>query len=322
MWTEVWTGIVGAGMGVPSPHRNGHVAVSYRGGVSARRGEQKRLGSASVREMAERLATSLSHGEVKTVAAAALLSLGGPERARLVSSLEASTADTVSSILRGRARRKRPKGARAPAAHPKPSRERVAQEWRKAWSEWGGLASETQDEHGDYILQEHHWEEPELDTGSLASDLEPIGARMRKLIPRVLKDSIDPDFSFLAAVVETTGELGSGLPDWMLRFRDDNDFGLGPEVTSGLLEWEFAIARIEGKDPFEVVDEICKAESTTHGLGLDHDTIRDFVLRLPDKDRKRIVEGIQAHRTEDHWRKALRNDWGGWQKVLGAWRSR
>lgn len=43
-------------------------------------------------------------------------------------------------------------------------------------------------------------------------------------------------FSFLAAVVGTTEGLGSGLPDWTFRFRDDNDFGLGPEVTSCLLE--------------------------------------------------------------------------------------
>lgn len=282
--------------------------------------EPKRHELASAQELAGRLAASLTHGEVKMVAAAALLALEGPQREHLVASLEASTAETVGSILRGGTRRKGAGGNRAGGA-PKPSRDRVSHEWKKAWSEWDDLASKTSDEHGDYVLREHHWEEPELDTGSLAADLEPIGARMRKLIPRVLSEGIDPEFSFLDAVVQTTGDLGSGLPDWMLRFRDDNDFGLGPKVTSCLLEWEFATAHRGGKDVFSVVDEVCKAEQDTSGLGFDHDTIRDFVLRLPVKDRRRVVEGIQTHRGEDHWKKALDRSWGGWTKLVETWRS-
>ena len=290
--------------------------------MSVQRKVQTRRESASLQKMAGRLAASLSDDEVKTVAAAALLALEGPGRERLVASLEESTAETVDSLLRGRVRRKTAKGVRARGARPRPSRDRVAHEWRQAWSEWDELASKTSDEHGDYVPHVHHWEEPELDTGSLAADLEPIGARMRKLVPRILSEGIDPEFSFLAAVVETTEGLGSGLPDWMLRFRDDNDFGLGPEVTSCLLEWEFATARRDGRDSFGVVDEVCKAEQTTHGLGFDHDTIRAFVLRLPPADRKQVVKGIQAHREEDHWKKALSREWGGWPELLKAWRRR
>ena len=145
---------------------------------------------------------------------------------------------------------------------------------------------------------------------------------MRKLIPRVLSEGIDPEFSFLAAIVETTGDLGSGLPEWMLRFRDGDDFGPGPEVTSCLLEWEFAAVHRDGRGPFDVVNEICKAEQTTDGLGFDHDTIRDFVLRLPVKERKQVGEGIQAHRGESHWKKALSREWKGRPELLKVWRRR
>ena len=46
--------------------------------------------------------------------------------------------------------------------------------WSSLWRNYDDIISEVGDEEGKYAVQDHHWEEPYFDGGSLALDLEPI----------------------------------------------------------------------------------------------------------------------------------------------------
>jgi hypothetical protein len=56
---------------------------------------------------------------------------------------------------------------------------------------------------------------------------------MRKLLPSVFDENIDPDFSFAQAVEESIEDIKSGLADGMDPFAYEV-FALGPEVTACL----------------------------------------------------------------------------------------
>lgn len=74
-----------------------------------------------------------------------------------------------------------PRGSRR-KARPSPGGAKIREEWEKAWAKWEDCVAESGDEHGRYLVREHHWEEPYLDGSSLAQDLEPIAAGMREIL--------------------------------------------------------------------------------------------------------------------------------------------
>ena len=90
-----------------------------------------------------------------------------------------------------------PRAGSRTTARPSPGAAKIRQEWEKAWGEWEACVAESGDEDGRYVVREHHWEEPYLDGSSLAQDLEPIAARMRKILERVMDEGLAPSFSFL-----------------------------------------------------------------------------------------------------------------------------
>ena len=93
---------------------------------------------------------------------------------------------------------------------------RARQEWEKAWADWEAVIEETNDEHGAYVHQEHHWEAPYFCPDEVSEALEPIAKCMRPLIPKVIEaPGVDPAFSFLEALKEDMDEIASGLDDWM-----------------------------------------------------------------------------------------------------------
>jgi len=107
------------------------------------------------------------------------------------------------------------------------------------------------DRTGDPCLESSGWKESYFDPQSVTDDLEPIAARMRKLLPRVFDENTDPDFSFAQAVQESIEEIESGLPDWMDPFANEG-FGLGPEMTACLIDWEWRSARRRGMTAFQL----------------------------------------------------------------------
>jgi hypothetical protein len=135
--------------------------------------EGQRDDRAEARALLELLAHGLSQEEIQRVLASALLALDERGRDRLLTRLGAETGATLRRLLasRGRTRTKAP---------PAPGSAKIREEWDKAWSEWEACVAESGDEDGRYVVREHHWEEPYLDGSSLAQDLEPLAARMRK----------------------------------------------------------------------------------------------------------------------------------------------
>jgi hypothetical protein len=154
-------------------------------------------------ELLGRLSAGLSEGEIQRVLAGALKSLDHAGIDRLLKEVNSQTAATLRRVLHA-------KGAKHPVI---PGKAKVQQEWDRAWEDWNSRIAEASDEEGQYVIQEHHWEEPYFDPGSLALDLEPIAVRMRKILARVIEENIDPDFSFADAVQESMEEIESGLPD-------------------------------------------------------------------------------------------------------------
>lgn len=264
---------------------------------------------AEERALLDLLSRGLSEKEVQRVLACALLVLDERERERLFARLGAQTGATLRRLLASRTR-----GTKAP---PFPGSAKIREEWDKAWSEWEACVAESGDEDGRYVVREHHWEEPYLDGSSLAQDLEPLAARMRKLLERVMDEELDPDFSFLAAIRELDAEIGSGLPEWMDPSSGDG-CPLGPEVTGCLLEWEWRAQRHDGRSAFELVDAIRKVESSAKTVSLDDDTIARFIGGLGDAEQQAVLTGIAAHRSASHWAKVLGAAHSGWFKIHQA----
>jgi hypothetical protein len=276
--------------------------------VTARgRGTRKGKGAdgAEERALLELLTHGLSKDEIRRVVACALLALGERGRDRLVARLGEETGGTLRRLLVSH-------GRSGTKARPSPGAAKIRQEWEKAWGDWEACVAESGDEHGRYVLREHHWEEPYLDGSSLAEDLEPIAARMREILERVMDEEPEPDFSFLTAIKDMDAEIGSGLPDWMDPSSGDG-CPLGPEATGCLLEWEWRACRRDGRSAFELADGIRKLEASTRIVSLHHDTVAQFILGLGDADQKTVLTGIVAHRSATHWARS-----SGWPARHGS----
>lgn len=247
----------------------------------------------------EALAEVLSNEENQRVLASALLELDHAGRKRLLERVGDDTAAALQQVLEPDQRTTRPQ---------RPGRDKVRQEWDRAWSEWHECVSESSYEEGRYVMQDAHWEPPYLDSGSLADDLELIAAQMKELLPRVMDEDIDPGFSFPEALKGTVEEIGSGLPEWL---DDPEGYSLGPEVTRCLLEWEWLAGQRRGQGPFEVVENICRMEDTLD-TSLDGQGIIDFVFELNDSEQQAVLRGITANQQVEPWARVLRGPYGGW----------
>jgi hypothetical protein len=297
--------------GAPSGERERlrEEATELTARARGRRNDQ-RDDRAEERALLELLSHGLSEEEIQRVLACALLVLDERERERLLARLGAETGATLRRLLASRARSR----TKAP---PSPGSAKIREEWDKAWSEWEACVVESGDEDGRYVVREHHWEEPYLDGSSLAQDLEPLAARMRKILERVMDEELDPDFSFLAAIEELDAEIGSGLPEWMDPSSGDG-CPLGPEVTGCLLEWEWRAYRQDGRSAFKLVDAVRQLEASAKIVSLDDDTIARFIRGLGAAEQQAVLRGIAAHRSASHWAKVLGAAHSGWFKIHQA----
>jgi len=265
------------------------------------------MGMKEERALLELLSHGLSEEEIQRVLACALLALDERGRDRLVARLGEETGGTLRRLLASRGRSRT-------TAQPSPGSAKIREQWEKAWGEWEVCVAESGDKDGRYVVQEHHWEEPYLDGSSLAQDLEPIAARMRKVLERVMDQGLAPEFSFHTAIEDLGAEIGSGLPEWIDPSSGDA-CPLGPEVTGCLLEWEWRAFRRDGRSAFELADTIRKLEASTRIVSLDEDTIARFVLGLGAAEQQVVLKGIVAHRNSSHWGAVLGAVHSGWFKI-------
>ncbi len=288
--------------------------------TKARTGQQRgRTNAQEEQALIELLSGGLSDEEIQRVLACALLVLEKPGLDQLITRLGEETGGTLRSLLESRhaSHRKSPQQSLPIAGSAK-----IHQEWEKTWREWHACITESGDEKGKYILQEHHWEEPYLDTSALAEDLELIAARMRPLLARVMDEELDPDFGFANEIGLTVEEIGLGLPEWM----DPSQYeecAFGPEVTGCLLEWEWRAAQRDEMSAFEFVDTIRQLEHEANGISFNQDTISTFILECDEVAQRGILQGIVAHRNAPHWEYVLGSPYSGWfllyQELCQRW---
>ena len=255
-------------------------------------------------EILKRLSAGLSKKEIQRVLAGALSSLDRAGVDRLLQGVGSDTGAVLRRILEA-------DNAKQP---PVPGKAKVKEEWDRAWEDWDARIAEACDSEGEYVIQEHHWEEPYFDPLSVTHDLEPIAARMRKLLPRVFEENLDPDFSFAEAVQENVREIGSSLPDYMDPFGNEG-FGLGPEATDCLIDWEWRLARRKKMTGFQFVDRLCELEISTKGLGLDEKAVARFVRGLNEEGKQDVLKGIQAKREQNPWKQALSSAHSVWFQI-------
>jgi hypothetical protein len=255
-------------------------------------------------EILKRLSAGLSKEEIRRILAGALNSLDQPGVDRLLQRVGSETGTALRRVLDA-------DNSKRPIV---PGRAKIKEEWEQAWADWDSRIAEASDSEGDYVIHEHHWEEPYFDPQSVTHDLEPIAARMRKLLPPVFDENIDPDFSFAQAVQDGIEEIESGLPDWMDPFANAG-FGLGPEVTAALIDWEWRSARRRRMTAFQFVDQLCQLEVSTQGLSLDDKVVARFIRGLGADAKNDVLKGIQAKRDQKPWKQALDSAHSGWFRI-------
>lgn len=255
-------------------------------------------------DILKRLSAGLSAEEIRRVLAGALNSLDQTGVDSLLERLGSETGTALRRVLDA-------DNAKHP---PVPSRAKIKEEWERAWADWDSRIAQACDSEGDDVIQEHHWEQPYFDPQSVTYDLEPIAARMKKLLPRVFDENIDPDFSFAQALQESMEEIAFGLPDWMDPFVNEG-FGLGPEATACLIDWEWRSARRRGMTAFQFLDQLCELEGSTEGLGLDEKVVARFIHGLGADAKNKVLKGIQAKRDEKPWKQALDSAHSSWFRI-------
>jgi len=247
----------------------------------------------------EALSQVLSEQEMQRVLGGALLEMDQAGRRRLIKRLGKDTGAALQQVLEPEPGHKQQR----------PGKDKIRQGWKRLWGEWNDCVFESSSEDGRYVIQDEHWEPPYFDSMSLAADLEPIAARMRELIPRVVDEELDPEFSFSGAIEEADAEIGSGLSEWI---DDPEGCGFGQQVTTCLLEWEWRVGQRAGRDPFEIVDSICNLDSSLRRAGLDGEAIARFVRALGEPEQQVILKGIAEHQHTDPWATVLREPRSGW----------
>lgn len=256
------------------------------------------------KEILKRLSAGLSEEEIQRVLAGALRSLDQAGVDRLLQGVGSETSAALRRIL----------DADYSEHLPTPGKAKVKEEWERAWKDWDTRIAEACDSEGEYVIHEHHWEQPYFDPLYVTHDLEPIATRMRKLLPRVFEENLDTDFSFAEAVKENVKEIESSLPDWMDPF-DNEGFGLGPEATACLIDWEWKTACRQKMAAFQFVDQLCELEMSTKGLGLDEKVVARFVRGLSAEGKRDVLKGIQAKRDQKPWKQALDSAHAGWFQI-------
>ena len=277
--------------------------VAKRGGTTVGR----KAAAQEEEALLERLSCGLSDEEMQRVLVWALMTLHGKDLDQLFARLGPETGGTLKSILAERG--KATKG-RSPVA----GTAKVRQEWERAWHDWWQCVEVSSDEQGEYVLQEHHWKPPYLDTYALTGDLEPIAERMGKLLGRVIGEDLDPDFSMAAAFVQTAAETGSGLPEWMDQAEGDS-IEFQEQATRCLLEWEWLAAQRDGLGAYDFVRNVRRTELSDSRVCLDGGVVAEFIDSLRGANQQAILRGINEHRRAKEWSEVLSKVYSHWLRI-------
>jgi len=188
------------------------------------------------------------------------------------------------------------------------SLQRTMKYWSSLWRNYDDIISEVGDEEGKYAVQDHHWEEPYFDGGSLALDLEPIADDMLTLMADVYDEVDDPDL-FLKALEEIDDQIGS-YPEWM-----GADHGepcvLEEKLTQCVLKWLWLSSQHKGAPGQTFAEKAFYLENAFEMVALDKNELIAFFIRLPDGVCREIYEFLKEG---DH-DVTLDNSYSAWHHI-------
>jgi hypothetical protein len=255
-------------------------------------------------QILDALDRTLSEREIQLVLTRGLRALGREGQQRLFARLAPDTAGIVRAVL--------DRSSKSRAARPlKAGREKLKEDWKALWCEWGDCIAESGSEDGKYVYQDADWEPPYLDQSGVMNDLERIAGRMRPLLARVWDEELDPELSFADALEAAAHDIGAGLPEWIEPV-DPGQFGR--ETTACLLEWQWRSAQREGADPYQFAEGICNLEQSLEA-GLDDDSIAVLHTMFDEGDQRAILRGLAEHRQAAPWSVVLSNPHSGWFRL-------
>jgi hypothetical protein len=262
-----------------------------------------RVSKAKADEVALRkaLETALSEEEQALVLAAVLLQLTDPMLKSLMKRLPSSTGQALHRVLRPPTDSQR----KPPAA----STSKLQQDWSRAWKAWDECVEGAAGEDGEFVEQEHHWEEPYLDLDGLSEALDTYAKPLLKLVPRVFEAGLEPGFSFARKVAAAAAEIVASTPDWM---SGGDPLMFGPVVTEALLKWEWLQACQSKQRPFEFIQSICQLDCMLKEASLDPEAVLDFVDALSKEQRQDMREGLARQRSRAPWKGALADTDSTW----------
>jgi len=248
-----------------------------------------------------RLHEALSENEIRHILAAALQSLDEAGWCRLQARIGTDTGATVRSVLDTPATER---NQREQAIVP--GKAKIEQEWKKLWCEWEDAISEVSSDTGQYAQQDEPWEEPYLDTASIAADLERIAKQLRVLLPRVCDGGLDPDLS-VAEVFEEAREAIENVPEGII---EGEPLEFGKEATGLLVDWEWRRAQRESTSPIDFIDRLYAL-----GVNLSGEPILSFVKALGAAEQQQILKGITERRHMSPWAEALQHPQSDWFRL-------
>ncbi len=150
--------------------------------------------------IAHKLVNGLTREEQAELLGRLLDTVRGKERKDLLESLEPEVAAMIED---GSAAG----GESLPEAS---SNARFAEKFDSALEEWSDAIWELQEEEGDYVYQDRHWEPPDLDACRFAEDIEKCAVKTLPLLPRAGKLGLEGEslfFDFCAGIEDSLRSL-------------------------------------------------------------------------------------------------------------------
>jgi len=254
-----------------------------------------------VKSIGYRLMESLTKDQIAHVLDAAFTLLENKKTDELLQKLKKDVAATLTRLLSHET--SSPQGVS--------SDEKLIEKWNHLWDEWHEIVFEVGDEKGEYVYQEHHWEQPYFDGSSLASDLDKIAEKMLPLLDKIYKLRVEEDKLFEKEILDIEFQI-NGYPDWM--GAEHEECYLDSAATRCVLKWEGLTA--DSAETF--VKRIVETEKGLSIIELDRDTFNDFFKSLPEDAQKQIYEYITPNRNSPAWEERLKSSYSKWHNIYHA----
>ncbi|NUM37414.1 MAG: hypothetical protein HUU50_22970, partial [Candidatus Brocadiae bacterium] len=187
------------------------------------------------------------------------------------------------------------------------SQRKLIEEWKDLWGEWENIVDEVGNEEGQYIYQEHHWEEPEFASDDMFEDLDTVAAKMWPYLEKIHK-LVEKDKIFEEALSEIEDGIDA-YPEWMGANYDS--CSAGTEVTRCLIYWNW----LHSKSVEDFLKNIIKIENCFRYIELDAEGFVQAFLSIPENTQQEIYTYIADNKKKSAWRERINSAHSPWGKV-------